>query len=55
MQAPRNWRMKNQRYQLTGTQAVNGSTSVVNRPEPLQAKREIKPPTQQEVTKVAAA
>lgn len=32
MQAPRNWRMKEDRYRLTGTENVEGVKSIVNRP-----------------------
>lgn len=36
MQAPRNWRMKEERYRLTGSKNTQGETSIVNRPPSLQ-------------------
>ena len=33
MEAPRNWRMKVQRYRLMGVRYDNGNTSLVNRPQ----------------------
>ncbi|MEO1646407.1 MAG: hypothetical protein AAFR67_14545 [Chloroflexota bacterium] len=37
MQAPRNWRMKQQRYRLEETQDADGTKSIVGRPAPLTA------------------
>ncbi|GAB5490134.1 MAG: hypothetical protein Phog2KO_03490 [Phototrophicaceae bacterium] len=38
MQAPRNWRMKEERYRLTGSENNQGNTSLVNRPPSLATK-----------------
>lgn len=38
MQAPRNWRMKEERYRLTGSENNQGNTSLVNRPPSLAKK-----------------
>ena len=38
MQAPRNWRMKEERYCLTGNENMDGDTSIVNRPPSLATK-----------------
>ncbi len=35
MQAPRNWRMKVERYRLTGSENMQGNKSIVNRPKSL--------------------
>ena len=37
MQAPRNWRMKEQRYRLENTKDTDGTKSIVGRPAPLSA------------------
>lgn len=56
MQAPRNWRMKEERYRLTGIQNQDGETSIVNRPKSLakQTKKQDEI-TQPELLEVSAA
>ncbi|MGB7338077.1 MAG: hypothetical protein WBC91_04215 [Phototrophicaceae bacterium] len=43
MQAPRNWRTKQERYRLTGSVTVDGEASVVNRPPSLADRSEETP------------
>lgn len=54
MQAPRNWRMKVERYRLTGSENANGETSIVNRPESLATKPENQQITEPEPVNAAA-
>lgn len=55
MQAPRNWRMKVERYRLTGTESENGETSIVNRPQSLAKAKPQNEHEQPEFVKVTAA
>jgi|GEM_PF-4540474 len=55
MQAPRNWRMKVERYRLTGTESENGETSIVNRPQSLAKSKQETETDQPELAKVTAA
>lgn len=55
MQAPRNWRMKVERYRLVGTENEEGNTSILNRPASLSKRSEEQTADQPELAKVNAA
>ena len=55
MQAPRNWRMKNERYRLIGSEDENGNRSIVQRPESLAKHTQDKNQTQPQLLNVTAA
>lgn len=52
MQAPRNWRMKEQRYRLTSTENATGEKSIVGRPAPLVAAANAEDTTQHNDTTI---
>ncbi len=55
MQAPRNWRMKVERYRLIGSENQDGATSIVKRPESLAKQTREESSAQPELLEVPAA